>query len=97
MSHYLIGKFDVTDRPLLDDYVGKVMPLVEKYHGKVVVGGDVAQGLEGREPGWLIVIEYPTEADVLGFYNDPAYTPVKAMRLQATTDHFMVHAPGFGQ
>jgi uncharacterized protein (DUF1330 family) len=95
MTAYLIGKFDIVDESSFDGYVSKVMPLIAKHHGKVIVGNKTAQGLEGPKPGMNVIIEFPSETEVTAFYEDPEYQPVKDIRLRATSNHNMIMSPGF--
>lgn len=95
MSAYLINKFDIVDELMFDDYVAKVMPLIAKHHGKVLVGNKAACRLEGPAPGMHVVISFPSEEGAMAFYNDPAYEPVKAIRLSSTINRSAVLSAGF--
>ena len=95
MSAYLINTFQIVDEAKFDEYVAAVIPLISKHSGKVLVGDKHAQPLEGPTPGMNVVIEFPTETDAMGFYDDPDYQPVKAIRLGATIDQNAVLSPGF--
>jgi uncharacterized protein (DUF1330 family) len=86
MPAYLINKFNIVDELRFDEYVVKVMPLIAKHGGTVLVGNKAARGLEGPAPGMNVVIEFPTDSDAMAFYEDPDYQPVKDIRLSATTN-----------
>ena len=95
MAAYLINKFEIVDEAKFDEYVIAVMPLISKHHGKVLVGNKAAQPLEGPTPGMNVVIEFPSEHDAKAFYDDPAYEPVKAIRIGSTAHHNAVMSAGF--
>ena len=95
MTAFLINKFDIVDEPRFDDYVSKVMPLIAKHKGTVLVGTKAARALEGPTPGMNVVIEFPSETEAMAFYEDPDYQPVKDIRLGATTNQAAIISPGF--
>ncbi len=95
MPAYLINKFDIVDEPRFDEYVGKVMPLLAKHRGTVLVGNKAARGLEGPTPGMNVVIAFPSEVEAMAFYDDADYQPVKEIRLSATRNHAAIVSPGF--
>ena len=95
MAAYLINKFDILDDAEFDKYVAAVIPLISKHYGKVLVGNKDAQLLEGPSPGMNVVIEFPSEHDANAFYDDPAYQPVKAIRIESTANQRAVLSAGF--
>ena len=95
MPGYLINKFDIVNESRFDEYVAAVIPLIARHGGKVLVGNKAARPLEGPTPGMNVVIEFPTEAAAMAFYEDPDYQPVKAVRIGATRNQNAVVSPGF--
>lgn len=85
MSVYLIANIRVHDTERYKEYVAAVPPIIAKHGGKYRVRGGEATVLEDKfSPDRFVVIEFPDRAAALGFYNDPAYAPYKALRQEIT-------------
>jgi uncharacterized protein (DUF1330 family) len=81
MTAYLIADIRVRDTERYKDYVANVSTLVAKHGGRYRVRGGAVDVLEGSwSPGRLVILEFPDRAAALGFYNDPAYAPLKKLR-----------------
>nr|WP_294914235.1 DUF1330 domain-containing protein [uncultured Neokomagataea sp.] len=91
---YLIGNFTVTDPALMAEYGQKATPLVQAYGGEVTLTVSGLTPLEGQAHSTLVVIRFPNFAQAEAFYHDPAYGPVKELRLKATTGGFLALIPG---
>jgi len=96
MSGYLINKFEIVDSDMFEKYVEKVMPIIARHGGQVIVGNESAHLLEGTSAGMNVVIVFPTEADAIGFYESPEYQPVKDIRLKSTRNGVAVVSGSFG-
>jgi len=83
MSVYVIATYDITDPKGYEGYVAGVVPLLYKYGGEILVADYQAQALEGRAPGVNVVVRFPSEEAARNWYNDPAYGPVKRIRLNS--------------
>ena len=86
MYAYVIVSYDIDNPTDFAPYVPAVMPLLEKHGGEVVVADRDAQVLEGEKRQVYVVLRFPSEAAALGFYNDPAYEPVKNIRLSSCSN-----------
>ncbi|NIE81734.1 DUF1330 domain-containing protein [Asaia sp. As-1742] len=91
---YLIGNFTVTDPELMTQYSQQAGPLAQAYGGEVMVAASGFATVEGQAQSTLIVIRFPSLAKAEAFYHDPAYAPVKALRVKATTGGFLTLVPG---
>lgn len=82
MSAYLVAFADVKDGDKFqNEYAAKVGPIVEKYSGKFLCATPADNAKEGSFPaGNLVIVEFPDMDSAEGFYNDPDYQPLKAVR-----------------
>jgi uncharacterized protein (DUF1330 family) len=95
MSVYLIASYDIADAKAYESYVPGVMPLLQKHGAEVLAADYAAQALEGRAAGVDVVLRFPSEQAARNFYNDPAYGPVKQIRLNSTKNGSIVMAKEF--
>lgn len=85
MPAFLIANIRVNDSDRYKEYVAAVPELIAKHGGKHRVRGGETEVLEGRfTPDRFVILEFPDRAAALGFYNDPAYAPYKALRQEIT-------------
>lgn len=55
---------------------------IKRYRGRFLVRGGQAELREGDwTPHRILVVEFPTMADAIAWYESPEYAPVKALRL----------------
>jgi uncharacterized protein (DUF1330 family) len=81
MTSYAIGALTVHDTGWQKEY-GEAMPaLIDKHGGKVLAKAP-AQTLEGegRLPGTVVMIAFPTAAQARAWYDDPAHERLKQLR-----------------
>jgi uncharacterized protein (DUF1330 family) len=85
MAAYVIGEIEVTDQAVYDEYRKQVLATIEKYGGRFVARGGRVEALEG---GWtpkrLVMLEFASMDQALGWYRSPEYAPLIAMRKQAS-------------
>ncbi len=89
MSAYcLFDNLEVHDPEKLEEYKSKVLPVVEKYHGKYVVLGGKTEVVEGRwQPVHLVMIEFPDVELARQWYYSEEYRELKALRLSAVVSN----------
>lgn len=87
MAHYLIAQVKVNDDSWIPDYAEKVHDIVHKHDGKYLTRSGSIAAIEGAAPevNLVAIIEFPSEAAMNAFVNDPDYAPFAAAR-QAGTD-----------
>jgi uncharacterized protein (DUF1330 family) len=92
MSAYMIVNVDVQDNATYEEYKAKVPDLIRKHGGEYLVRGGKFVIVEGNlEPSRLVILRFPDIAAAQGFYNDPEYQPLKAVRKRASkTDIVLV-------
>ena len=97
MSAYYIANYRVLNPAVFfNEYIPQVMPLVAKQGGETLVADANVQAVEGEALPFLVVLQFPSRAAAEAWYNDPAYQPVKAIRMRVTeggfatiSDHFV--------
>lgn len=95
MSVYFIVSYDIENPELYAGYVPAVVPLIEEHNGEIVVADYDTQSIEGDKRGVYVVLRFDSEEAAMGWYNDPAYAPVKQIRLDATSNGTAVLAAQF--
>ena len=85
MAAYVIAEIEVTDQASYDEYRKQVPATVEKHGGRFIVRGGKVEALEG---GWapkrLVVLEFPTLQQALGWYRSAEYAPLIKLRQRAS-------------
>ena len=95
MSVYVIATYDITDPKGYEGYVPGVVPLLHKHGAEILAADYQAQAIEGRAAGVNVVIKFPDEQAARNFYNDPAYGPVKQIRLNSCQNGAIILAKEF--
>lgn len=84
MAAYLHAHIQVNDPIAYEEYRRQVPAMIAAHGGRYLVRGGAAQVLEGAtEVQRQVILEFPTMAALLGFYNSPEYAPLKALRMGA--------------
>lgn len=81
MTAYIIASYDIVDPESYGGYVPGVIPLLQKHGAEVLVADYDAQALEGEKRSAYVVLRFASEEAALHWYNDPAYEPVRKVRL----------------
>ena len=95
MSVYVIARYDIAAPKEYEGYVPGVLPLLQKHGAEILVADYEAKGLEGRPSGVNVVLKFESEEAARNWYDDPAYGPVKQIRLNATKNGVVVLAKQF--
>lgn len=88
MPAYLIVDVDLRDSAAYEAYKREVPALIARHGGEYLVRGGEHEVLEGDwKPHRLVLFRFPDRAAIRAFMADPAYAPLKALRLRvASTD-----------
>ena len=70
---YIIGHVTLTDPDAYAPYAALNNDLVPRHGGRFLARGGTSDILEGDAHARHVVIEFPSYADALAFYNDPDY------------------------
>jgi uncharacterized protein (DUF1330 family) len=73
---YLIARIDVTDPERYARYTAVTPAIAARHGGRFIVRGGRFDAKEGPARTRNAVIEFPTYADALAFYEDPEYRAV---------------------
>ena len=86
MAAYVIGQIQsISDPATFEEYVSLAVPTLEKYGGKVVLGGDKIEVGDGNwSPIGVIVIEFESMARLKEWYSSPEYKPLISKRTGST-------------
>jgi len=77
---------EVLDRDKMDEYVQRVLPLVEKHGGRYLVLGGPVEAIEGDwRPTFPVIIEFPTLEDAHRWYESDEYDELRALRFEASS------------
>ena len=96
MVAYFILTQTITDAEKYQkEYIPGVLPFLAKYQAEVLVADFNATPLQGEPAQGVVVLKFPSEQAIQDFLDDPAYKPVKDIRLAITTHASAVMAPAF--
>ncbi|MEO9651222.1 MAG: DUF1330 domain-containing protein [Roseobacter sp.] len=90
---YILGNISLNDADAYKPYSDRNNELLPRYGGKFLVRGGASEILEGDGRPRHVVIEFPTYADALAFYNDPDYQENLKIR-QAHSEGTIIVAEG---
>lgn len=87
MSAYFVLMHTITDtQRYLAEYVPHVGPFLAKHKGEVVVAEFNAKPVQGDPASGVVVIRFPSAQAIHNFLDDPAYKPLKDLRVSITTN-----------
>ena len=85
MSALLIADIKVTDVTGYEKYQRQVPAYVAAYEGKFIIRGGRTQTLEGSwQAHRVVVIEFPSMAKLLAFYDSAEFATLKSLRMHAS-------------
>lgn len=70
---YIIGLVALKNAEAYQPYSQRNNEILPRYGGVFLTRGGKNEILEGEAPSRQVVIEFPSYADALSFYNDPDY------------------------
>ena len=86
---FLIIELTVLDQAVYETYRSQVVPTIEAMGGRFLVRGGKRLQIEGVDEGHhnmlrTVVVEFPSIEKATAWYQSPAYTPLKNLRLSCT-------------
>ena len=91
MAAYIIAEVEVTDPETYQSYRGQTPGVVARYGGRFIVRGGAAELLEGdRQPGRIVVLEFPDLAAAKRFYESPEYQAIIGIRHRAANSRLIL-------
>lgn len=89
MKGYVIALVDVKNPEGYAVYSKQVPATIEKYGGRYLVRGGRTEVREGEWPGpRTVILEFPSLARALEWYESPEYKPLRPIRQASSTAHF---------
>ncbi len=95
MTAYIIASYDIVDPEAYEGYVPGAVPLLLKHGAEILVAEYDAQPLEGEKRNVYVALKFQSEEAARGWYTDPAYEPVKKIRLDSCDNSNAVLAKQF--
>ncbi len=83
MPAYIIADVEVTDPAQYEEYKKLSTAAMQAYGAEVLVRGGCTQRLEGRAPGRIVVLRFPSLQAARAFYDSPEYARARAARANA--------------
>jgi uncharacterized protein (DUF1330 family) len=91
-----IAHFTIDDPDRYRIYEKGFFPILAAHGGRFVTYDDAPTVLEGRHAkGRTVILEFDSEAALMGWWESPEYTELAKHRHAGTTTHsvFLVHSP----
>ena len=77
---YIIAHIAVADPEVYKDYINQNTDVLGALGGRFIVRGGTSKAVEGSLEGRHVVLEFPSYADALAAYDDPAYQKIADIR-----------------
>jgi uncharacterized protein (DUF1330 family) len=86
---YLVAEMTITDTEKYERYRKGVLATLESAGGRFLVRGGRRVQMEGTDDAHhdqvrTVVVEFPSMEAALAWYESPAYTPLKELRMSAS-------------
>lgn len=95
MPAYVVSMMTVHNPELYRRYTDRTPPIVKKYGGRFLTRGERFTCVEGRDyEGRMVILEFPSEADVLAWFADPEYEDARAFRHASSTMNYLLVQEG---
>lgn len=85
MTAYIVADIELTDPAAYETYRRDVPAMIAAYGGRYLVRGGTTRVLEGDwQPRRMVVLEFPSMAQLDAFYASADYQALKAIRVHAS-------------
>ena len=93
MADYFIAKVTVNDAAAYEEYGNRFHAVFETYNGRVLAADGDYEVLEGEcGADKLVIISFPSAADLKAWYDSPEYQELVAIRAAASdAEVLLVH------
>jgi uncharacterized protein (DUF1330 family) len=87
MAAYIVARMHIQHRDWWDKHFAQVPALIAKQSGKSLLRGGTPETLEGhgRLPDAVFVVEFPSKAHALAFWQSADLAPLIALRQTGST------------
>jgi uncharacterized protein (DUF1330 family) len=90
MAAYIIAGVKVTDPVQYEHYRKWASQAIDTHRAKILVRGGACEGLEGREPGRIVVLEFEDLTHARSFYHSQEYTRAREARANAAVMNLLI-------
>lgn len=95
MPAYVVSMMTIHDPDTYRSYTDRTPPIVKKYGGKFLTRGEDITCVEGEQyKGRMVILEFPSQADIEAWYADPEYQEAMRFRHAASTAHYLMLQEG---
>ena len=90
MKYYAYGDITLKHREWVKEYLGSVNSFIERHGGRVLSRTTKMEKLEGTRalPTNVILVEFPDRQSAFDFLEDPAYQPLRKLRMDGADSEF---------
>lgn len=90
MPAYVVSHIDVFDLDAYEEYKPLATETVDRHGGRYLARGGTAQAIEGEWFPRVVVIEFPSYDEALGWYHSEDYRPALDLRLRCAKSHVVI-------
>lgn len=91
MAVYIVSRVDIADQERMKDYMAAAPATVEAHGGRYIVRSGNINVLEGDQTcDRVVVLEFPTREQAMGWYNSQDYRPLRDERWAAAKASIML-------
>ena len=95
MPAYVVSMMTIHDPDVYRQYTDRTPPIVKKYGGRFLTRGEENTCVEGQPyDGRLVLLEFPSKADVEAWFADPEYEQAMAFRHASSTMNYLLLQEG---
>lgn len=84
MKGYVVANFTIDDQETFKKYSSLVGETVDKYNGKFLVRGPIADVIEGNPYNRLVIVEFNSKKEAETWYYSEEYKKIIDMRISST-------------
>ena len=94
MKCYSVAEMEITDRSWVPEYVKNVTRMVEQRGGRFLARTSSVEKIEGERklPQIFLIIEWPSKATAMDFYESEEYRPYRQSRIAGARNEFLLVA-----
>jgi uncharacterized protein (DUF1330 family) len=90
-AYFIATPEEITDMDGMMRYAANAPAVVQAFGGKYLVPRGTARKLEGNwDPGFMVLIEFPSAERVLEFYESAEYRPWRELRQRAAKTSIVI-------
>ena len=84
MAVYVVAQSRIENREMLEGYVSKALPTIQRHGGRVVAFDETPQFIEGSvEHPRTVIVGFESEEAFRAWYDSPEYQEILPQRLNA--------------